>query len=327
MVLRVLITGPQDWDDWDLIETLLSPYIGDRGVMVLVTDQRGVGKMTQHKCRSWGIPVSSFLTDWEHGRRAPHIRDVYMLDQEPDIIHVLRYEDEDDKYLDAFEALCKTAGYRLTKTFGTPKTRSKDMNAQLLAQLKDDLTPEQLQKVIEAFAEDKAAQKQAAYENPSDEFSATQKDVEGNPLKLTGTGVRPIQRLSTCNRCGSGNVAWVKSRTSVYPDVYKPNHPKAGQPHPKAGQPTDYLVQAYTEGKRIVALAWQLHSDYCDPTGAATHEDAPKDDTQVSIDDAVEADRSEPKPFDGFSNTEVNEVGDDIGTGFLAPLDSDKEVK
>jgi hypothetical protein len=312
---KVLIAGSVDWDDWPSIEDLLRRYDPTETV-ILVPNTRGVGKMARHKAQNMGFTTWTFNTDWDHGRRAPHIRDVAMLDMDPDIVHVLRFVE--DPRLDEFESLVRKAGLRpLTESFDTPsKKEAPLMDAQLLEQLTAQLDPETLAKVIENVVEQKATAKAQNYESPGDKFSETQVDVEGKPLKLEGTGVRHVQRLATCKRCGSGNVAWVKSRSSVYPDVYRPGHPKEGQAHPKAGQPTDYLAQAYTEGNKVIALAFQLHSNYCDPTGAAVKENPVP--AQASIDDLVEKDRSEPKPFDGFHSAEVNEVGDDPGMGIIS---------
>lgn len=334
---KVLVTGSRDWEDWAAIEEQLRRVQSlAEHVVIIHGDARGTDKMCQYKARQMGMEVLAVPAEWDRlGKRAGHVRNTQMLDLEPNEVVAFwldRSRGTADCIRQAREAGIPVTIIEAFTTDGKPKTRKdKDMNVNIAevvkALVEAGATAETIAQTVAGLGTE------APLTNSSNQdevrYHPTLKDQSGKPLKLNGQGVRPIsgtRKRPVCFRCGAGNVAWVESRNK---------HPEG---HPKAGQPKVYLAQAYDleDGNRV-ALAFELHSNYCQggdtpPGTKQEHRDAEvKDDNTVepSIDDLLEADRAKANvtaetesgievsgTFDGFKHAEANELGDDIGMNF-----------
>lgn len=338
---RVVVTGSRDWNDWDAIEEQLSRLLSlverPEDLQVIHGDARGADKMCQYKARQRGAQVLAVPAEWDRlGKRAGHVRNTAMLDLEPDEVVAFwldRSRGTADCIRQAREAGIPVTIVEAWTSDGTkPSRKDKAMaNNEMLTQViealvKSGATPETIAQAAAAFTTPSAPLTESS--NTDVQYHPTLKDQSGKPLKLSGQGVRQIsgtRKRPICFRCGAGNVAWVESS-------------KKHEDGPKKGQPKVYLAQAYDleDGNRV-ALAFELHSNYCSggdtpPGTKQEHRDAESTDdntVQPTIDDLLEQDRAAANnkaetesgveatgTFDGFKHAEVNELGDDIGMNF-----------
>lgn len=96
MVRRILITGSRDWDDHAFIRYALKPYIdalppeADEPV-VIHGDARGADKIAAIQAQELGFWVEAHPADWDkHGKRAGILRNLEMLEREPDVVLAFR---------------------------------------------------------------------------------------------------------------------------------------------------------------------------------------------------------------------------------------------
>lgn len=90
--MRVLVCGSRDWDDPGVIIRRLHELRMEalwKGE--LLTILHGAAPGADKVASAWGsrvrLPVRAFPADWEtHGKRAGVIRNLSMLDQEPDLV-------------------------------------------------------------------------------------------------------------------------------------------------------------------------------------------------------------------------------------------------
>lgn len=95
-VRRILVTGSRDWDDELMIRYALKQYIDvlpdyvDEPV-VMHGDCRGADKIAAAQALDLGFWVEAYPADWElHGKRAGILRNLDMLDLNPDIVLAFR---------------------------------------------------------------------------------------------------------------------------------------------------------------------------------------------------------------------------------------------
>jgi YspA, cpYpsA-related SLOG family len=81
----VLVTGSRDWERRDIIRERLVRL--PEGVEILHGGARGADTMAAEIARSLGIPERAVLPDWDNeGSRAGVLRNVAMLEEEPDLV-------------------------------------------------------------------------------------------------------------------------------------------------------------------------------------------------------------------------------------------------
>jgi hypothetical protein len=95
-VRRILVTGSRDWEDELLIRYALKQYIDDLPLhadepTVMHGDCRGADKIAAAQALDLGFWVEAYPADWEmHGKRAGILRNLQMLDLEPDVVLAFR---------------------------------------------------------------------------------------------------------------------------------------------------------------------------------------------------------------------------------------------
>lgn len=308
----VLVSGSREWNDWATLEAEFARIYQEHGQNVVLThgNARGLDRMAGYVAEKKRWSIRPMPADWDrYGKTAGRIRNVEMLDTDPD--EVIAFRLDMSRGTTHLINIAREAGYavKVIDRFTPPEEpEGKD---------KDMATNEEIAAITAAVVAALQTKADTPLTESSEElYDPTAKDVEGNPLKVKGQGVRPISHMAAkgCGRCGSGGVSWVLSRKTY------------GAGHPKEGQQIPYLAQAYgtSEGK-LVALAWQRHSDYCQADGTkvpqpeqlSTDTVEETDKEGESIDDKLEADRAPAGTFDAFAHAESNELGSDVGMGFL----------
>lgn len=86
----LLVCGSRDWTDQDAIADVLADY-ADRLVTVIHGGARGADLLAADVAQLYGYEVRAFPADWElHGKRAGILRNLAMLDQNPDRVLAFR---------------------------------------------------------------------------------------------------------------------------------------------------------------------------------------------------------------------------------------------
>ena len=84
-LVKVLVCGSRDWADKDHIADVLADLACERNVEVIHGGARGADRMAGEVAALYGYRVRVFPADWDsHGRRAGIIRNLQMLDENPD---------------------------------------------------------------------------------------------------------------------------------------------------------------------------------------------------------------------------------------------------
>jgi len=310
-MFKVVVTGSRDWDNWQDVEEVMRELTNRHGSNVELHHgtARGADRMCAHVARKRGFTIIEHPADWErYGKRAGIVRNGQMLDCEPDL--VVGFWLDESPGTGHLLKLAQELGYEpivYRRYTQAPKKKGTKMSTL------PNINPEQLATIVASVM---AALTEAPQTAVYDET-----DIEGNPLKTEGHGVREVKQFASCKNCGTGNVAWVQSTKSFYPQ----DHPDVR----KRGQGKWYLAQAYrTSSDKLIALAHQRHSAFCQGTDApvTTTQDTPTspevgEPETNNLDDALEAQRQEEQPFDATSNSEVDEAGDDLPMGLLLDLD------
>lgn len=91
--MKVLVCGSRNWPDPEIIreclESLAVQHDGD--VEVIHGDARGADRMGGGIAEELGLPVWKFPADWDrHGKRAGILRNLDMLDANPDAVLAFR---------------------------------------------------------------------------------------------------------------------------------------------------------------------------------------------------------------------------------------------
>lgn len=82
--MKLLICGSRGWTDQDTIADVLADYAPDHPT-VIHGDARGADTLAAAVAMLYGYDVQAFPADWQiHGRRAGYLRNVQMLEQQPD---------------------------------------------------------------------------------------------------------------------------------------------------------------------------------------------------------------------------------------------------
>lgn len=317
---KLLVSGSRDWDNWASIEAELARVYSAYGsnVTLIHGDARGADRMCGHVAQKKGWAVEPHPADWDgKGRKAGLVRNVEMLDRDPDLI--IAFRKDNSRGTTHLINTAREAGYTvkvIEEATAPPLTNSSKENEMA------ELNAEQMAQVIaSALAAVMTAQgttevpKQLSTTDAT--FDNNVKDQSGKPLKLSGHGVAEVKGMAKngCRDCGTGNVAWVLSNKTY------------SEGHPKAGQQVPYLAQAYPVEGRIIALKFEPHFQFCKgggttPTPVSTQESetsasVEEGDKVESIDDQLEAPRAATGTFDSFVHAEVDEVASDVGMGFL----------
>lgn len=83
--MKILVCGSRSWNDPLLIKQCLSHLPGDS--TIIQGGAVGADKMAARAAESLNLKVLEFLPDWElYGRRAGFVRNIEMLNQEPDLV-------------------------------------------------------------------------------------------------------------------------------------------------------------------------------------------------------------------------------------------------
>jgi hypothetical protein len=84
--MRVLVCGSRDWTDREIIARRLYDF-HDEDLEVIHGAARGADRIAGDEAEAQMLSVRAFPADWErHGKVAGFIRNVQMLDEEPDLV-------------------------------------------------------------------------------------------------------------------------------------------------------------------------------------------------------------------------------------------------
>jgi cell division ATPase FtsA len=86
--MKILVCGSRDWDDFDAIANRLCKYAADiLPVVILHGGAAGADGIAGAAARLLRFEVRVFRPDWsEHGKRAGILRNLQMLDEQPDLV-------------------------------------------------------------------------------------------------------------------------------------------------------------------------------------------------------------------------------------------------
>lgn len=86
--MKVLVCGSRDWEDWVAIEARLTALPAEHEeVTILHGGARGADRCAGAVADLFGFAVRAFPADWEqHGKRAGILRNLQMLDEQPDLV-------------------------------------------------------------------------------------------------------------------------------------------------------------------------------------------------------------------------------------------------
>lgn len=87
--MKVLVCGSRDWDDAGAVRERLSliPYVHPDVPIIMHGDARGADHSADVAARHLRMPVKRFPADWKkHGKRAGILRNLAMLDENPDLV-------------------------------------------------------------------------------------------------------------------------------------------------------------------------------------------------------------------------------------------------
>lgn len=84
---RILFCGSRDWDDADLIRSVMENMLQGGRFIVVHGGARGADRMAGSIARSLGLEVEEYPARWSSfGRSAGYIRNVQMADTHPDLV-------------------------------------------------------------------------------------------------------------------------------------------------------------------------------------------------------------------------------------------------
>lgn len=83
--VKVLVCGSRDWDDYEAIAVQLDRF--SPGTDVIHGNARGADRIAAKIAANLGLHVRAFPADWrEQGKRAGVVRNIAMLDENPDLV-------------------------------------------------------------------------------------------------------------------------------------------------------------------------------------------------------------------------------------------------
>ena len=83
--MKVLVCGSRDWVDWKLIRLVVSQLPKD--CLVIHGGAAGADSMAGYVAKQLGLSVKVFPAQWDRfGRAAGYVRNIEMLDQNPDLV-------------------------------------------------------------------------------------------------------------------------------------------------------------------------------------------------------------------------------------------------
>lgn len=86
---KILVCGSRDWTDERAITDALLPYQAGfpSDPLVIHGAARGADEIAAWIAENLGLPTRAFPADWKtHGKRAGFLRNLQMLDEEPDLV-------------------------------------------------------------------------------------------------------------------------------------------------------------------------------------------------------------------------------------------------
>ena len=93
--MKVLVCGSRDWTDFDAIANRLTALPGEHEeITVIHGGAPGADTMARRAARLLRFEVRAFPADWRTwGKRAGFIRNVAMLDEQPDLVIAFQLND------------------------------------------------------------------------------------------------------------------------------------------------------------------------------------------------------------------------------------------
>lgn len=88
VVMKVLVCGSRDWDDYDAVHGALASLVAERGQFVVMHGgARGADRLAGSAAARLGLEVREYPANWKrHGRRAGYLRNEEMLAACPDLV-------------------------------------------------------------------------------------------------------------------------------------------------------------------------------------------------------------------------------------------------
>lgn len=85
--MRILVCGHREFDDWQLIEETLDPYI-EKGLVIIEGEAKGADFLARVWAKFNGVPYEAYPADWKtYGKGAGPIRNKQMLvEGKPDLV-------------------------------------------------------------------------------------------------------------------------------------------------------------------------------------------------------------------------------------------------
>lgn len=97
--MRVLVTGPRDWQHVQPLADVLAFYrtYGGPKLVIIQGGARGADSVAAGLADAWGVRQEIYYADWrQHGSKAGPIRNAEMLKEGfPDLVVACRYVGED----------------------------------------------------------------------------------------------------------------------------------------------------------------------------------------------------------------------------------------
>lgn len=85
--MKILACGSRTWDDGDFIEEALFTLDYGAGALLIHGGARGADQLAGEAAEKLGLEVKEMKPDWEtHGKKAGVIRNIQMLNEEPDVV-------------------------------------------------------------------------------------------------------------------------------------------------------------------------------------------------------------------------------------------------
>jgi len=106
-MMRIIVAGSRDFDDYLLLETKLDFYIGSHQATQIVSGTaRGADQLGERYAKIRGLPIERFPADWDtHGKRAGYIRNEQMAKY---ATHAVIFWDGSSKGSASMIKLCKS---------------------------------------------------------------------------------------------------------------------------------------------------------------------------------------------------------------------------
>lgn len=121
--MKVLICGSRDWTDRDAIRRRIQTC--GPGTEIIHGNARGADTLASEVAFALGLPCTPFPADWRtHGKRAGILRNLAMLDEQPDLVIAFQINDSRGTQHTIDEA--RRRGIRLWVVSGTEHDTHKE---------------------------------------------------------------------------------------------------------------------------------------------------------------------------------------------------------